>query len=353
MNRRQFLVTSGSTILIGGSIRGLNRQTVGIEFELSTSPDEKPINVDSILVRFTKLELTPQYLDESEEIDVTVDLETDEGSSVTKNASGIEFKNGECLDLSKIQSRSGADISDIVLDGISRSGSAIYGTCSFTVSHANISDKSYQKRFIISQQSTIVEGFEDNDLTEYTTKGSNNWSITSQQSYDGNYSLLHDESTTSTHHITSLDGDGLNQYPTRGDAIEARFYHDSVSDSDFDAHMGFLGESLDSNSRMRGYRIRISPRADTVSLVKWDGSNLSTLDSKNVSNYPTDQWNRIRIELKTDNEIVCKYFDSTGYRVAKLSRIDSEYNGGGITFIGNSGGGRRRFLVDNIFINDL
>jgi hypothetical protein len=64
MNRRKLLLTSGGAIFTGISIGSLQIPVIGINFEISGPQNKDPSKVDSIMLEFDKLELTPKYLDE-------------------------------------------------------------------------------------------------------------------------------------------------------------------------------------------------------------------------------------------------------------------------------------------------
>lgn len=100
LKRRDFLSVSGATILSGGGALSISRRPViGVEFDL-TVPNVKPSAVENITLNFTKLQLTPQYIDDSEKLEVK--LETGlENYNVNATATTTEqITNGDTTDIS-------------------------------------------------------------------------------------------------------------------------------------------------------------------------------------------------------------------------------------------------------------
>lgn len=114
MERRRFLVASGSTILAGTALNSLQRPAVGLDFEISTVPNRKPSDVDSILIEFTNLEITPSYLDDSEDLGIKIELDIDGKDPITKTVSSLSFTNNQTIDSSYISSETGTDLSQTV-----------------------------------------------------------------------------------------------------------------------------------------------------------------------------------------------------------------------------------------------
>lgn len=63
MERRKFLLATGSAVLSGATLGVTQKPSFALEFELSGIPNRNPSNVNSILVQFSRFKLTPRYVD--------------------------------------------------------------------------------------------------------------------------------------------------------------------------------------------------------------------------------------------------------------------------------------------------
>jgi hypothetical protein len=147
MRRRDFVLTSGSAILTGLATSNLHKPAVGINFELSTS-DKDPSEVNSILVGFETIEITPQHLNENKNMKVQAKIEV---TNQTKTSDELQtsVKNGTTKQLAN-------DINPIVIDGIN-TDDLIRGTLTVIIDHPDISKK-YSKRFTISDSEISQNG---------------------------------------------------------------------------------------------------------------------------------------------------------------------------------------------------
>lgn len=166
MRRRKFLLASGSAILTGSAVGSLQQPSLGLDFEISGVPKEDPENVDSILIKFTQFELTPQYLDPNKELDITAEISIDDSNrSSSEIAQNVGFTNGETLNLTEIESRSSSDISNLILDNINPSGSQIDSEIVITVNHPDIRQQKYNQSFTIVGSADIVDNFNDGTVS--------------------------------------------------------------------------------------------------------------------------------------------------------------------------------------------
>lgn len=142
MKRRDFVFTSGSAILTGAfGLSQTQRSAVGVNFELSGIPEKNPKNINHLTVNFTKLEITPEYLDESESVTVKTELDVDSHGRDESSEIDVSVTNGETKQLS-------GRVEPIIVDGINTEG-GIFGTVTVTVDHSDIQD-SYSRRFNIN-----------------------------------------------------------------------------------------------------------------------------------------------------------------------------------------------------------
>lgn len=145
MERRDFVIASGSTILSGLITSHLSRSAVGLNFEVS-APNKDPSEVDSLLVGFETLEVTPRYLDESDPISVQAKLEvagrtdkTSEFQASVENGKTVELKNR---------------IDTMVVEGIDKS-TFIRGDVTVMIDHPNVQD-SYSQSFKVAKDAEPI-----------------------------------------------------------------------------------------------------------------------------------------------------------------------------------------------------
>lgn len=184
MNRRSF-ITSGCVCFLSYSFTDFGqRPTLGLDFELSSdSLNTDPSTVDSLLVHFSKFDLTPRYLDDTRPMGVTVAIEMEDGTRTEINANGIGFDNGQTVDLSHIASES-SDVSSLLIDDFSTDDSYVSGDIEVIVVHPSISSASYTSSFSVSDSTVIPDSaihswrFEDGSGTvAQDSVGSNDLSV--------------------------------------------------------------------------------------------------------------------------------------------------------------------------------
>lgn len=84
MKRRNFVGASGSTVFSSLVHSGFQRPVIGLDFEISDSAiNSDPSTVNSFLINFDRLKITPQYLDDDQDITITVILKI-EGKDISK-----------------------------------------------------------------------------------------------------------------------------------------------------------------------------------------------------------------------------------------------------------------------------
>lgn len=148
MKRRSFLLASGSTILSGTAISGLQRPAFGLEFELLTTPSTDPSNVNSVLVDFDNFRLTPQYVDSSK--DATITIEVTIGSYSQSVSKTVSVTNGKAIKSDDLNPET-----PVVVDGIDTTKNAIDGEIVITVEHSSIGTETYQQGFTITENPLV------------------------------------------------------------------------------------------------------------------------------------------------------------------------------------------------------
>jgi hypothetical protein len=194
MKRRDFIVASGSTVLSGLATSQIQRSAIGLDFEIST-PDKDPSKVDSLVIAFEKLEITPKYLDESEPVNVQGKVEV--GGRIEKsNEVQTSVVNGGTKNLEN-------DVDSIVLDGLNTS-STISGDVTVSIDHPDIQD-SYSRQFYVNGSEipdSRFYNFESGDSSGWNSL--NDLSADTGQVYAGSYSGLIDSIQTGTYHARDI-----------------------------------------------------------------------------------------------------------------------------------------------------
>lgn len=152
MKRRKFVLASGSTVLSGFLGSNMQRPAVALSFQISTpNINADPEDVGKLLMKFDELKVVPQYMDDSKQINIKVEAEIDGQLKDSKEADGINFSNGETIDLSKISSRSNS-VSPLRADVSGITDSYLSGRIRVLINHPSISTQSYERKFNITSQ---------------------------------------------------------------------------------------------------------------------------------------------------------------------------------------------------------
>lgn len=175
MNRRDFIIASGSAVLTTSLGLSQSQQpAVGVSFELSEIPNEKPENVDTLIVGFDKLEVTPKYSDMSGDMTVKASLDMGKHGMDESGMSNMSVENGQTRKLS--DSMNPMIVDDIDADSI------IYGIVEIDVEHSDATDSYYQRFNIIGSETpnSVVYNFDDGTFgsdwtTSVSSNGSNSW----------------------------------------------------------------------------------------------------------------------------------------------------------------------------------
>jgi hypothetical protein len=268
----------------------LNQPALSIGFDLKDFPNEKPKNIDSVVVDFDKFNIVPYYINSSK--DLTIELEVKlEGQPPTYKSKTVEFSNGVNITKNKINS-----LTPIVVDGINTDADLLFGSIIVKVNHPDISRK-YKKSFQISDSRTVVDTFEDNSLSEYKTLISNNVDIQSNQVFEGNYAVKLTSSGGSSNNTGIRSTSGLDNYPKIGDTIQ--FYWKTSNNSAGGRYLRF-GDSPSSF-----YGISYQASIGKIAIRK-DENNM---DSKGY-NFQTGKWYRNVIEWKKSGKIIWTAYDT-------------------------------------------
>lgn len=229
MNRRSFLVASGSAVLSGAGLSEIRRPAFALEFELLTVPSTKPSNVESVLVDFDNFSLIPRYVDGSRE--ATVNTGVSIGEYSTSFSKQVSVNNGEAITNSDIKPEVPMEL------GVGdTTGSSIEGEIYIEVDHPSIDSESYNQNFTITDN-PLVNGIIAYYPIEkgagpllYDGSGNNHNGELNGASWDskstfGDHSLYFDGSDS-----LSLNGSGMMSSSTEAFTSSAWIYiDDSIS----------------------------------------------------------------------------------------------------------------------------
>ncbi|MFC6975828.1 hypothetical protein ACFQL1_15950 [Halomicroarcula sp. GCM10025709] len=176
-----------------------------------------------------------------------------------------------------------------------------------------------------------VDDFEDNDLAEYQ----GDTGVASTQSgvvKDGSYALElsgDPDGSTKPKFPTIKSYSGLPTYPEKGDTIEIWV---RIENAGVDAQVWFGVQSGSSNS----YNALLRDDVEDIAIFK-RGEN-TVLDSDPVT-ISTETWYRMKIQWKSNSDIIYELFDTSGSNLATAAAQDGTFSSGGVGFQTNSGGG--------------
>lgn len=174
----------------------------------------------------------------------------------------------------------------------------------------------------------IIENFEDSDMSEYS---GDIGSFTTQSDivFAGQYSVRSNIVTQSSRAITSLEGDGLNYYPERGDTFEVRSYHGG-QETNGDLYFA-VGNHTNGSTIDNGYRLLVSPRQDRIALFVRNDTNISTIDDKSTT-IPSGEWLRWVIDWGDSGDFNINIYDSEDNLLGTVSGNNTDHDSGGIGF---------------------
>ena len=156
MDRRKFIFASGSALLGSTTLTGLySLSSIALNFEITNVPRSDPSDVKSILIDFSKFSLVTSYIDDSKELDVTIDLKIDnQGSDIVQKQ--VSVKNGESIKRSDLSSELPLNV-----DKINSNEGFIDGEIKISVTHDSIGTESYKQRFTIGDKLYYEQTFKD------------------------------------------------------------------------------------------------------------------------------------------------------------------------------------------------
>lgn len=187
----------------------------------------------------------------------------------------------------------------------------------------------------LATTTTIVDDFEDGDLSEYSVGSTGYYTTTTARSQNGSYALSGGSSSTSNEYVGSTSG--LNAYPSPGDTFRFWLYSDSASDTQQRTYWATQGDGS-ATDEGSGYSVEHNSRDGSFNLYRHDSGGQTELDTVSYA-VADDEWVEIEVRWGTDNTIEADLIEA-GSVVASLGPVtDSNYTSGGIGFryIGSTG----------------
>lgn len=156
----------------------------------------------------------------------------------------------------------------------------------------------YPRITYYSPRTTWVDNFEDNDLSEY---GGNTGSYTTQGTtvYEGNYAL----EASSTGIITSDPGDGLANYPSRGDTFQ--FMVRASQTTSWPQVLWCMQDNGGDDTLEYGYYVALDNDDQNVNVWSYDG-NYDRHIRVGIGTSQVDEWLRVYLEHHSDDSMYCE-----------------------------------------------
>lgn len=125
-----------------------NKPILAVNFKLSEIPRYPPSDIQSIILSFDTLEITPNYIDDTEPVNIDVNVSLKNTNKIATNSAKVSVNNGNKKDI-------GEKLNPIVLDELKfdSEDSVVEGLIKIDVHHPDLQD-SYLKRFKINNIKT-------------------------------------------------------------------------------------------------------------------------------------------------------------------------------------------------------
>lgn len=194
----------------------------------------------------------------------------------------------------------------------------------------------------------VIDDFERESL-DYYSGDTSEFSIATDQFYQGSRSLKHDRTGIGDHRIYSTSG--LGRYYSKGDgSLDARFYIGSESSPDVVYSMFFGVENLEN---LFAVDIRQSS-GGRLRIFKVVGGSFSSLATTTSVSVPSSEWLRILVEWASNGDITYELFNQANTLIGSVTANSSDLGvNTGIGVAANVGSSvRRQLWVDNIQVVD-
>lgn len=165
---------------------------------------------------------------------------------------------------------------------------------------------------------SLIDGFEDGDLSEYANTDSSNWEVQDSFAYDGAYAAANS---------SNFDAIYNNSYTySRGEELELRAYLETQNGVSTGIETWFCTNG-DASEKYVHY---VSAEDNKHSLTYRNSINQKVIDSTTVE-IPADEWLRLKV-ISDDTTVTARLYDSSGNLLSSLSGTDTNLSSGGYGF---------------------
>lgn len=140
---------------------------------------------------------------------------------------------------------------------------------------------------------------------------------------EGSYALQIDSANGSGQAIGSLETDGLNRYPNRGETWRQWVRTGTSGNERVFAVFGLQDYNIDNL-----YHAGINRPGGDLRITKWESGSSTTLDSVSQS-WSDSTWYDVEIQWGIDDSIVCTVYDAGASQVNSVSASDGTFTDGG------------------------
>jgi hypothetical protein len=178
----------------------------------------------------------------------------------------------------------------------------------------------------------IVDDFEDNNLSEYSSIEGNT-ATQSNVVHDDTYAIRTEETSDVTRgHAGSMSG--LSRYPQAGDT----FQYWVRTEQGNTARMGF---GLQEDTKDNGYEILFND--SKIDIRRFDNGSGTVISETKVSTSAAT-WYQHVVEWEESGNITATLYDESGSELASTSATDTTYSDGGISFSGKGLDGHKWYF---------
>jgi len=173
---------------------------------------------------------------------------------------------------------------------------------------------------------TIIDDFEDGDITEYSGDTSS-FAVQTATVSNGTYALQ-----ATADGVQIGDQSSLSALPVgQGDTF--RFDSWIVSSG----YSEFYWCTQSENDRSNSYNIVLDDNRSEFIIRKVDGGDFTVLASDAEANIPDSSWFDVEVDHQNDGTITATLFDSSGAEITSINATDTTHTNGGIAFRRTSG----------------
>lgn len=194
--------------------------------------------------------------------------------------------------------------------------------------------------YLVRPGTTVIEDFEAGNMDNYWVRDTGATQIQQNTVQSGSYALAMPPGDGGTDVAFSADGGGLSYYPRRGDTFRTWFRKEGSTT--FAIQFAVQRSSQDGYNYWEPcYSLWMGETSNSqrLNLVKYETDGTSTRLAADTYSAMFGQWNYVDIDFGEDNAgtiTVTVYDGSTDNSVLTIHGSDSEYDGGGVTWVASA-----------------